>query len=506
MFKKIKLNALAGYLNFALSSILVFVLSPLLVKFLGANIFGIWKSIQKILSFASIADGRSTQALKWIIANDEVNNNIKIKHQAVGSALKVWLYFLPFVILIVTLLVYNLPLLINGLDSSLHPVIYQAGFILGANLLLNPLLRIPDAILVGTNNGYKSTFIQIFGVAISNLLMLLVSYLGYGLIGLSIVVLIVTLFNALLIFWICKKNITWFGVQNPTKEQVKKFFKFSFWVFVWSFVMKLILSTEIILIAYLISSEMVTNYVFSTYIIQLAISIALLTGSATTPSLGKLIGAKEIQKSKFIVSNVREIITFISLFFGSLVILINEDFVSLWMGETFYLGSYSNILIVCIMINIAFARIEGQIQDLSLNIKNKVISGFLISTLSVVLGVIGFHYFEQRIEGVLLGILIGRIVLNLIFTNMVNKMMKLKNNYLRYVYIIMSLLVLFQFEKLIPSANSWSIFILKFTTISMVLISFYFTIIFSKSTKKYILNSLKKYTNFRGLQRKSNND
>ena len=45
-----------------------------------------------------------------------------------------------------------------------------------------------------------------FYAAISNLLMLLVSYLGYGLIGLSIAVLIVTLFNALLIFGYVKKH------------------------------------------------------------------------------------------------------------------------------------------------------------------------------------------------------------------------------------------------------------------------------------------------------------
>jgi O-antigen/teichoic acid export membrane protein len=492
MFKRAKLNAITGYISFIISSVLIFFISPFLIKFLGPSIFGVWKTIQRTLSFASIVDGRSAQALKWIIANDESSNNIKIKQQAVGSALKIWLYFLPFVILIVFFLVYNLPSLINGLDANLYPVIYQAGLILGANLLLDPLLRIPDAILVGTNRGYKSTFIQILGILISNSLMLLVSFLGYGLIGLSYVVLIVTLFNAILIYWICNRNIDWFGIQKPSKEQVHEFFNFSFWVFAWSFVIKLILSTEILLIGYLISSEMVTNYVLSTYMIQLVISIALLTGSAITPSLGNLIGSNEMQKSKEIVRSLREVITFIALFFGSLIILINKDFVSLWMGEVYYLGSYSNILIVATMIILVLTRLEGQVQDLSLNIKNKVISGFLVSTLSVALGFVCFHYFQNKIEGLFFGILIGRIILNLIFTNMVNRMMELKSNYARYILLIILLIILFQIEKLMPTASSWTAFIFKSISISMILLPLYFLILFSKSTKNNILKYLLK--------------
>ena len=36
--------------------------------------------------------------------------------------------------------------------------------------------------------------------------------------------LVVTALNAFLIYWICKKNVSWFGLRNPTKTQVKKFF------------------------------------------------------------------------------------------------------------------------------------------------------------------------------------------------------------------------------------------------------------------------------------------
>ena len=176
------------------------------MSFLGNYSFGVWKSIQKILTFATVADGRATQALKWVIANDESKGDIIVKQQAVGSSLKIWLYFLPLILLIISLLVWNLPNLINNLDSSLYKSVYLVGFILGANMLINPLLAIPDAILVGTNNGYKSTSIQITGVVFSNFLMVLVAYLGYGIIGLASVMLLITLMNAVFIFYVCKKK------------------------------------------------------------------------------------------------------------------------------------------------------------------------------------------------------------------------------------------------------------------------------------------------------------
>ena len=495
MLRKIKLNALAGYMHFCISSILVFFISPLLVKFLGSSIFGVWKNIQAILSFATIADGRSSQALKWIIANDESFDDIQYKQQSVGSALRVWMYFLPFVTLIVISLVYSLPFLINGLEQSYHSIIYQAGFILGANLLISPLLKIPDAILVGTNKGYKSTFIQLFFVIVSNILMLWVSYLGYGLIGLSFVVLIVTLMNASFIFLICKRNVNWLGIQKPNKSQVREFFKFSFWVFIWSFVMKLILSTEIILIGYLISSEVVANYVFSTYVVQLAISFALLTGSAITPSLGNLIGAKEVEKSKNVVDTLRDIVSFIALFFASLIILINEDFIGLWMGESYYLGDNSNILVVSIMIFLVLTRVEGQVQDLSLNIKNKVISGFIISILSMVLGFVGYLYLNNRLEGLLLGVLIGRVIMNFVFVNMVNKMLGLKLNCMRYFYLIIFLIILHQVERFLPVASTWSVLIFKSVSVSAAILPLCFFLLLSKTTKHGIYSQF--YTRFR---------
>lgn len=489
LLKKAKLNALTSYLNFAISSVLVFFISPYLVNFLGSYSFGVWKSIQKILTFATVADGRATQALKWVIANDEGNTEFNVKQEAVGSSLKVWLYFLPFMLIIIGVLVWNLPNFINNLNQSMYESVYIVGFILGVNMIINPLLAIPDAILVGTNNGYKSTSIQIIGVIVLNLMMILVAYLGYGIKGLAAVVLLVTFLNATLIFFVCKKNIPWLGVKKPSKDQIKQFFSFSFWVFLWSFVQKLILSTEILLLSFLINPEMVSNYVFTTYIVQLAISISLITGSAITPGLGKVIGSNEFDKARGITRSLRDIIMFIAAFFGGAILLLNKNFVSLWMGENFFIGENPNLLIVLIMVHLVMFRVEGQVQDLSLKIKKKVIYGGLFALLSIILAILGYNLLGNKIEGVFIGILIGRVFQLFVFQSFVDKMLVMKSN--KKIILYTYLIVLYFINKLLLITDDWLVFIFTSILILSILVFICFHLFLSKHSKRKLLDMIK---------------
>lgn len=489
LLKKVKLNALAGYLNFAITSLLVFFLSPYLIRLLGAYSFGVWKSIQKILTFATVADGKATQALKWVIANDEGNNDFTIKQQAIGSSLKVWGYFFPLMLLIIGLLVWNLPSLINDLDKSMYNSIYVVGLILGVNMLINPLFAIPDAILIGTNNGYKSFGVQIIGALISNFLMILVAYLGYGIKGLAFVVLLVTMLNAIFVFFICRRSIPWLGVQKPSKDQVKDFFGFSFWVFIWAFVQKLILSTEILLIGFLINPETVSNFVFTTYIVQLAISISLITGSSITPSLGKVIGTKEFDKAREITRTLREIIMFVAAFFGAIILFLNKDFVTLWMGEKYFIGEYSNLLIVLSMVHLVILRLESQIQDLSLKIKSKVIYGGVFAILSFLLAVIGYKYFDNRIEGLFLGILIGRILHGFIFQQLVDKMLIMRSDKKGILYLY--LIIMFFLSKFLYDLDNWINLFFVGLLLSLFLVFICFHLFLSNNSKRKFISMIK---------------
>ena len=145
------------------------------------------------------------------------------------------------------------------------------------------------------------------------------------------------------------------------------------------------------------------------------------------------------------------------------------------------------------MVFLVLARIEGQIQDLSLNIQNKVIIGILVSSVSVVCGIVGF-YFLDNIEGIFLGILIGRIIMYISFSYMVDEFIKSKPYYYKGFYVIIILIILFQIGEFIPTMDSWFSLIFKLIIICLILLPLYFLTMLSKSSKKSVksyLNSFK---------------
>lgn len=424
--KYAKFNAISGYSSFVLKALLTFFISPFLVATLGSVDFGIWKACQKFLDFATIADGRATQALKWVIANKESDNNFNEKRQAVGSALLVWLKFLPLLFVIIGTIVFFLPSLLNGLGEEKYSLVRSVGLILGINILLHPLLGIPDAVLVGINRGYRSTIIQSFWLVVSNIVMIVFAAIGFGLLPIASVVLMATIFNGLTILWIAKKGIPWFGINKPGKADFRNFFNFSIWILAWSLVAKLMLSSEILLLGFLVGPELVTKYTFMSYVLQLGLAISLLTGSSITPGLGKYIGAGEMEKAAKFIKNFRELIFFIAVVFASLILLFNHSFVFLWVGDSFFMGDTVNTLIAISFIQLVLIRKESQIQDLSLNIKKKVLIGFAGSLLCFFLAILFYNLLNDRIEGVFIGIIIGRLLLSVMFPVLVNKMASLK--------------------------------------------------------------------------------
>lgn len=422
--RKIKFNAVTSYINLFFNSAILLLISPLLVGFLGNINFGIWKSVQRILSITSVADGRSTQALKSFISNLESDNDHNKKKRLLGSALRVSLYFLPLTVIVVGLVVFFLPGFINELPPDIYSTVRLAGFILGLNIILGPLLGIADSVLIGTNNIYKLNVIQTFTTILMNGLFLLSSFLGYGILGLALVSTFILILNGVIVFLICKKNISWFGLKKPKTEEIKQFFNFSFLIFIWVFVERLFLSTEIFLIGYLISPIEVTNFSFSSYTIQLGVTVALLTGSSFTPALGKFMGARDSYNSLIVLRNIKMSLRIISIVFGLGIILFNELFVELWVGESYYLGDFNNYLMVIVMVQLFMFRNDSQIQDLTLKIKSKVITGLTASILVFTISITAYHFYPS-ISTIFISIFISRLIMTIVFRFQVNRHFKI---------------------------------------------------------------------------------
>jgi O-antigen/teichoic acid export membrane protein len=473
LLRNSRLNAVSSYAYFIIGAVVTFFISPYLVMFLGASAFGILKSVQKWLDFATVADGRPSQALKWVIANKQSTASDSEKRQYVGCSIKVSAFFLPILICIVALLVYLLPELINGLAVEQHRLVSIMGIILGANIILGPLLAIPDSVLAGVNQAYRATVIRIFWLVLSNVFMFYFAYLGYSLIIIALTIVVSAILNAACVYIITNKYVSWMGVEKSTKKQFNDFLGFSGWVLSWTFVSKILLSSELLLLGYLISAEQVSNYVFSTYITQLGLALALMTGSAFMPIMGRLIGANDIERLTPLIDGFREILLLIVVVIGGGVLALNASFVNLWVGNEYFLGSTVNGLVVLAFVQLVLLRGEAQIQDLSLNIKNKVLIGLLSSVLSVVLAVVFYKIFNDVIY-LFVGIITGRLLMTFVFPFMVNRVNNTQGYPIGKVFVSLAILVFCYFLGMNITLNSWFDFlwVSLFTGLILAVVTF----------------------------------
>jgi hypothetical protein len=171
---------------------------------------------------------------------------------------------------------------------------------------------------------------------------------------------------------------------------------------------------------------------------------------------------------------------------GASILIWNRVFLGLWVGADHYSGSIPNLLILVSAIQLTFIRSDGNIIDLTLRLSQKVLLGLLSVVISVGAASIMVGYFKLGIVGLCLGIMAGRLILNVGYPILIGRFLgvSFSSQITRMIRPIFVTILLFSMaaglEKYISIAvgngiKGWLIFIFLagLTGILMLLISFY---------------------------------
>lgn len=380
-------NIVTYYLNFVVAAAVGFIVNPLLLSALGPLMFGVWKSLQRYLDFATVANGQASQALKWIVASRTTLTDQE-RRRDVGAAVIVWLRWLPAAALVAAGVTVALPLLVRGIPEDARSVAYTAAAILAANTVLAGLLTVPDSVLVGVNQGYKSMLITTAAFVVSNGAMIVAAFSGWPLWSLAAIVLIAAVGNAVFTLLVARRAVPWWGVSRPTAPDLRRVLGYSSWTLGWVVVDKLFLVSELVVISVLVGALAVTQYTFTTFVMQFVLSIALVTASGFMPMLGAQLGASEFGAAAELARSVRHLVLGVAVLGSSAVLAFNGAFVSLWVGDGQYLGTTLNTLFVVSGLQLALIRMDGQILDVTMRIAPKVLVGLLSSIGGILAGCI----------------------------------------------------------------------------------------------------------------------
>lgn len=406
-------NVAAYYLNFVVMAAVGVIVNPMLLGALGPVLFGVWKSLQRYLDFATVADGRASQALKWIVASRTSLSDAE-KQRDVGAAITVWFRWLPVAALVAAGVTAAMPVLIKGIPDDARTVAFTAAVILAANTVLAGLLAIPDSVLTGINQGYKSMIITTVVFVVSNGAMVGAAYAGWTLWSLAAIVLIAAILNTVLTLAVAKRAVAWWGVAKPSKPDIRRVFGYSAWTLGGMLVDKMLLASELIVISVMIGAVAVTQYTFTAYVLQFVLSISLVTASGFMPVLGSQLGNSEMDAAAERARSVRRLVIGVTVLGCAAVLAFNGTFVSLWVGADQYLGNVVNMLLVVCALQQGFMRMDGQILDVTLNIAPRVMVGLASSAGGIAAGCIGFAL-THDLKVALMAVIIARLASNVAY-------------------------------------------------------------------------------------------
>lgn len=437
----IKMNTVALYGNFLIVAVIGVIFNPMLIRLLGLEQFGIWKASLRLLDLTAVADGRATQALKWVVAHDDSRDDTADKQRMVGASLLVWCIWLPFLLGGLAVVLIGLPWFIGGISEETLPIARLAVMILGANMVMTALLGLPDAVLVGTSQGWRSYLLTTFYLVLSNVGMVIAGYLGFGIIGVAASTLIFSVLNGVSTYFVARARIPWLGVKMPSFKQLKQLLNFSNLTMVWMIVRMLMLASDVLLIGYFSGAQLVSRYTFFAYVTQFALSICLMTSSAAAPKLGSLIGSGQMKEAATRLKQLRAMLFCTIIVLGGGILLCNRAFVSVWIGPEFYLGDPANLMMVAVLVQLALIRFEGQIQDVSLTIGRKVLWSAIFTAFSFGLAAV-LYSATGSLAMMFAGLLLGRLPLNFAFAVLVHRMVPGAGYDLRGHFVMISALCL----------------------------------------------------------------
>ena len=359
------LNALASGLDYGARAVVELVVSPLIVGGLGAAVYGAWRVLWQWSSYVWGASGRSAQALQYAIANRQWTATDQEKRQLVGAALLVWVLFIPLVLTAGVLGVWLVPHLLDVPADQVTPLRVAAA-ILVVDALAVTVLTLPRSALVGENLGYTRMGASTALVIVGGGLMVGAVQLDLGLPGLAGATLLTTVLTGLVFWLITRKRLPWFGASRPSRSMARWFVGLSAWFLGWKLVLELMIASDVLVLALFVPLSVVAAFALTKWVADAMNQVLGLLVQATIPGIGGYLGSGARDRAAGLRGEVMSLVWVLGTAAGTAVIVWNETFVGLWVGDHLYAGSTVTLLLVVLAFQLALIRTDTFVIDVAL--------------------------------------------------------------------------------------------------------------------------------------------
>jgi len=404
--QRASLNVAASLLDYGAKIAVNFVVIPILVTGLGRSLYGTWEMLGRLVGYLTAGDGRPTQALRLVVATLQASDDDAAKRRYVGAAFVVWILFLPLTLAAGAVLVWLVPTITHA-APALRGTVRIAVALLVVGLLCANLASLPESVLRGMNLGYKRMGLQAGLEVVGGSLTAAAIAAGLGIAGAAASQIV---FGALLgtAFWIVvKKYVPWFGVDRPTRADVRALLGLSAWYSVGEAIAKLLLASDAIILGIIVSPAAVASFVLTGYAARIAVNIHVLAAGGVIPGIGGVIGQRQYDKAAGLRYELLAVTWLFATAVGGAILLWNRSFVALWVGSDNYAGPIVNLLLVLVMAQTTLIRSDAFVIDSALKPRSRVVVAAATVVITIALATLLTWRFGML--GLCVGMFVGRL-------------------------------------------------------------------------------------------------
>ncbi|CAL2103434.1 O-antigen/teichoic acid export membrane protein [Tenacibaculum sp. 190130A14a] len=412
---QLKKGAILSYINILVTNIVGLLLTPFIVKSLGDSEYGLYTLVGSFIAYFSLMDLGLNNTVIRFVAKYRTQKDKKGEENFLATIMLIYFAIALLIVALGIIMYFNLTSIYG---ESLSPSELHKAKIMFVILIFNVAITIPGGAFIAISSGYERFVFPRMTILIKYIVrsLLLVLLLSLGGDAVSIVVLdtvVNVLFIAINGVFVLGNLKVKIRLHSLNKELLSEVFSYSTWIFVLAIIAQFQWQSGQLVLGALKGTTVVAIYavgvMLGTYYGAFASAFSSLLLPKATKMLYNNSSHEEINNMFIRIGRITLMILLLIL--GGFI-LYGQQFVKLWLGET-YLLSWKIALFIMIVITIPLSQsFANSILEASKKIKFKAIIALSAITIGMILG--AFLAKEYNAMGMIFGILLGRFLSELI--------------------------------------------------------------------------------------------
>ncbi|MFR2774229.1 MAG: oligosaccharide flippase family protein [Anaerostipes sp.] len=351
---ELQTGVIISYITLILSTIIPMIYTPLMLRMLGQAEYGLYSLANSVIGYLSLLNfGMGNAAIRYITKFRAENDKDSVER--VSGLFFIIYGFLAFFVVVggICLSGGASYFFADGLNDKEIQKIKILVILMAINMALGFISSVYGAIINSYERFIFRKSIDLIVTVATPLINLLVLFMGYASIGMTLVATIIQVlyFVILSFFCVCRLNIIP-KIKNPPIYLLKEIIGFSIFIFLGTIVDTLYWSTDKVLLGAMMSTSAVAVYNIGGTFTTMLQSLASVISSVFTPRITTMVVQNNNEKE---LSNLLIKVGRIQYLIVSLVltgfILFGKYFIIYWAGEG-YIQAYEIALFTMIPLSI----------------------------------------------------------------------------------------------------------------------------------------------------------